>query len=880
MEYYQQGIKGVIRDLKSGINGLKGEEAKKRLKKYGYNEIKEKDKISVLKIFLSQFTDFLIIILILAAIISYLVGFLPGQTSHNVDAVLILSIVFLNGIFGFIQDYKAEKSILALKKLATPTALTVRNGKEQEIEAKNLVPGDIVLVSQGDQIPADLRIIEKSDVEVDESVLTGESTGVSKNVCTYKRDMPLAERKNMLYMNTNITRGKAKTIAVNTGMQTEVGKIAYQISKAKERLTPFQIEINKVGKKIGLIILIIICFIAAVQILTKTVSFINVFLTSISLAVAAIPEGLPAVVTLALAFGTRKMLKKKALVRKLPVIEGLGSVDVICTDKTGTLTENRMTVRRLYFDNKIINVGGVGYKIKGKFYENEKRVSPKKFTPLLMAGLLCNNTIFGLDKKGKKKYLGDPTEIALLISAKKAKINDKGFKRIDEISFSSERKRMTVIYEKDSKRTAYMKGALEIVLDRCNRIYESGRVRKLTRKKKKEILRVQEKMAEKALRVLAFAYKPVKKKDKKIEEKMIFVGLQAMIDPPRKEVKKALEICKTAGIKVIMITGDNKITAQAIAKEVGMGNRIMEGRDIDKISYTKLRKKVEETDIFARVSPAHKVRILKALQSNNHIVAMTGDGINDAPALKNADVGIAMNIRGTDVARQTSDMILLDDNFATITKAIKEGRTIFDNIKKFINYLLTSNFAEVLVVFFASLAGHLPITAVQLLWINLLTDGAPALALGVDQPTPGIMKRKPKSKKEGVIDKRLMYIIGAIGIKMALILLIIFFIGLLTQGIKVARTMVFTGIVLYEFIRIWVIREQEKLKFFSNKWLILALGISLALQLTVIYSPINKFFGVVPLGLFSWMTILVGIGVGWILAILITKAIVRLTPSS
>jgi len=878
MEYYQQGIKEVFDNLKSSVKGLEEKEAERRLKKYGYNELEEKDKISFFKIFLSQFNDFLIIILVLAAIVSYAIGFFPGQTSHNVDAVLILSIVFLNGIFGFIQDYKAEKSILALKKLAKPVALAMRNGKEHEVESRNLVPGDIVILNQGDQISADLRIIEGNNLEMDESVLTGESSGVSKKVCFYEKAIPLAERRNMLYMNTNVVRGRAKAIVVNTGMQTEVGKIAYQISKAKERLTPFQIEINKAGKKIGLIILIIIGFIAIVQILARALSFVDIFLTSISLAVAAIPEGLPAVVTLALAFGTRKMLKKKALVRKLPVVEGLGSVNVVCTDKTGTLTENKMTVRKLYFDNKIVDVGGIGYDTKGKFYEGRKRLNPKKFTPLLLAGLLCNDTAGGMDKNGKKKYLGDPTEIALLVSAKKAKISGDGFKRVDEIPFSSDRKRMTVICTEDGKRTAYMKGALEVVLEKCSRIYESGKEKNLTGKKKKEILKVQEEMAEKALRVLAFAYKQTRKRDKRIENKMIFLGLQGMIDPPRKEVREAIKICRTAGIRVVMITGDHKITAQAIAKEVGVGNRTLEGKDIDRVSHSNLKKKVEETDIFARVSPSHKVRILKALQSNGHIVAMTGDGINDAPALKNADVGIAMNIRGTDVARQTSDMILLDDNFATITKAIKEGRTIFDNIKKFVNYLLTSNFAEVFVVFFASLAGYLPITAVQLLWINLLTDGAPALALGVDQSVPGVMKRKPRIKKDGVINKRLMYMIGAIGIKMTLILLIIFFIGL-TKGIEVARTMVFTGIVLYEFVRIWVIRKQEKLKFFSNKWLILALGISILLQLTVVYSPLNKFFGVVPLGIFGWGVILIGVGVGWGLAMIITRVVIRLTPS-
>jgi Ca2+-transporting ATPase len=864
MKWHVKKIKEILKELESNKKGLNKAEARKRLRKFGPNELIKRKKVSPLGLLVEQFRSPLVIILIIAALISYFVGFLPGVESRIIDAILILAIVFANAIFGFIQNYKAEESIEALKKMVSLKAVVLRNGGEEQILARDLVPGDIILINEGDRIPADARLLEESSLHVDESPLTGESVPEAKEAITLKPDTHLAERKNMIYMNTLVTRGKGKAIITATGMQTEVGKIAAHIQKAKERPTPFQDQIGTLGKKIGIGIIGIIIFIAAVQLLIGIGKLLDIFLTAISLAVAAIPEGLPAVVTFALALGTRKMAKQKAVTRKLPVIESLGSVDTICADKTGTLTEDKMTVREIYFDNKIIRVTGTGYETKGNFFIGKKKFDSKELHSLLKVGLYCNDAVI---KEGGD--IGDPTEIALVVSAKKAGLERVDYKRIREIPFSSERKRMTTVHRHGKEKITFMKGAPEIVLERCDRIYEKGKIKKLTQKKKKDLLRKNGEMARRALRVLGFAYK---KSDKNIEKNLVFLGLQGMIDPPREGVKKSVSTCKKAGIRVVMITGDNKLTAEAVAKEIGIGGKSLEGRDIEKISDEKIRELVKEVNIFARIEPIHKVRILKALQKNGHIVAMTGDGVNDAPALKNADIGISMGIRGTDVAKEASDMVLLDDNFVTIEGAVKQGRTIFDNIRKFVNYLLSCNLAEVFIIFFASLFGYLPLTAVQILWINLLTDGMPAVALGNDPSVPGVMQRKPRKKGEGVIDKKLMWLIIGTGLELTAILLVIFAFGM-RIGINYAGTMVFTGLVIFEFMKLWVMRYSEKLSIFANKWLILAVIASFFLQLVILYSPLNIFFGIVPLGLFDWFILIIGAMIFYLGGIGITKLV-------
>ena len=850
-------LKSLYKNLESNENGLTTKEGDKRRTIYGFNEIQLERKISPIKIFINQFNSFLVFLLIIASAFSYVISLYGGETL--IDSILILFIVLANGVFGFLQDYKAEKSIEKLKKMNIKKTKVIRDEKIQQILTRNLVPGDIILLEQGDKIPAGARIIFSKDLHIDESILTGESIPVFKKKTILEENTQLADRKNMLFAGTTITRGKARAIVTSIGLKTEVGKIAKEISQTDEKQTQFQIELNKLGKKIGYSVIFIIVIITIIQ-LTHSSDILKIFLTSIALSVAAIPEGLPAVVTLSLALGSQKMIKSNALVRKLGVVESLRAVDIICTDKTGTLTENKMTVRKIYFDKKEYDVTGTGYKVEGKFLHNKKEIEPKKLEKILLSGYLCNEAIFGKDEKGKKKYLGDPTEIALLVSAKKASV-EKNYKRIDEIPFSSETKRMVTIHKIDNKIISYMKGAPEVVLELCNKIYEDGKEKNLNQKQKIEILKINEKFAKQALRVLAFAYS-----NSKSENNMIFLGLQAMMDPPRREIKESIGLAKKAGIRTIMITGDNKITAQEVAKEIGLKNNSLEGKDIDN-RENELNELVEKVNVFSRVSPIHKVKILKALQENGHVVSMTGDGVNDAPALKNADVSISMGIRGTDIAKETSDIILLDDNYSTIVKAIKEGRTIFDNIRKFVNYLLSSNFAEVFVIFILSIFGHSPLTAVQLLWINLFTDGFPALALGIDPSAPDIMKRKPKNKKEGIINKQIFHNIVSVGSILTIVLISLY----LLSPSEVAGTVVFTAFVIYEMIRISAIRYQEKLNIFSNKWLIVAMVSVISLQIILIYSPFAKLFNAVPLGIDSWILILIGGAVAFLMIILIDK---------
>jgi Ca2+-transporting ATPase len=799
-------------------------------------------------------------LLVAAAVFSFLIG-------ESVDAILIFLIVIANGIFGFVQDYKAEKSIEALKKMAVTNALALRSGMKTEIDSKQLVPGDIIFLAEGDKVPADCRIITEKDISVDEAALTGESMPVSKIVEALPEPTVLADRKNMLYMNTAVVRGKATAVVVETSRSTQVGKIAETLQAIVEPPTPFQVEVEVLGKKIGAGIIVIIVIIALLLLFEDFLAgkisveeITLVLLTAVSLAVAAIPEGLPAVVTLSLAIATGKMLKKKSLVRKLPVVEILGSVDVICADKTGTLTENKMKVVEVYYD--------------GSFVPAEKLNSDAN--PILECGLLCSDV--EINDVKNRILLGDPTEKALVEAALDANLSRGELKRIDEVPFSSERKKMSVFIERGGKKIVYMKGAAEEVIKDCGYAMEKGKKVKLDQAKKNEILDANKKMAAKALRVLAFAYKDYNEKEG-MEENLIFLGLQGMLDPPRKEVIDAIKTANEAGIRVIMITGDNAITARAIAEKIGVKSEVLEGAEIESMSPEKLGKVIEEVSIFARVSPSSKYLILKALRENGHVVAMTGDGVNDALALKEADVGIAMGIKGTDVAKQTSDIILLDDNFATIIEAVREGRTVFENIRKFVNYLLTSNFSEVSIIFVVSLFGFLALTPVMLLWINLLTDGLPALALGADPSRKGIMKAAPRPKKEGVINKRLLLLIPSIGI-MGTALMVLLFFSTIDRGIAYAQTVVFAGLVMYELVRLQVIRQQEQLSIFSNKWLLVAVVVSLLMQLAVIYTPLNTFFGTEVLDLSTWTWILVAVGVSYALAIAITKAVVFMTPEA
>ncbi|MFP4142108.1 MAG: cation-translocating P-type ATPase [Thermoplasmata archaeon] len=854
--WHSLNISDIYTRLGSSIEGLSHEEVQRRLEEYGKNEIEEEETVSPLKIFLEQFQDFLVWILIAATVISFLVG-------HKIDAYLILTIVLANGIFGFVQDWKAEQSINALKEMASLEAVALREGRKRKINSVDLVPGDVIFVRQGDSVPADARLIEQQNLEVDESTLTGESVAVDKKDDTVEEELELAERKNMIYKETTVTKGRGKAVVVRTGMDTEIGSIATELQKVEDEETVFQREVNDLGKKLGVMILMICASLIPI-LLFRGSTLLNAFITAIALAVAAVPEGLPAVVTLTLALGMRKMLKRNALVRRLPVIESLGSVDVICTDKTGTLTEGKMVVRKIFFSGKEIEVSG-GYSEEGDFTFEGKSVDASELEKILEVGALCNDS-----EISDGEPIGDPTEIALIQSAQKAGLDKKRleerYQRIDEIPFSSERKMMTTIHEGErEKDKAFVKGAPEVVLEKCDRYYEDGEIKELDEDKRMEFTKKTEEFADEALRVLAMAYKDLtlegdSERDKKeeIEQDLIFLGLQGMIDPPREEVKDAIEACRKAGIRTVMITGDNAVTAGAIGDKLGFSGEVVTGRDLEAMSERELREKVKYVDIFARVSPSHKVKILRILKDQGHIVAMTGDGVNDAPALKESDVGTSMGERGTDVAQQASDIVLLDDNFATMKNAIEEGRGVFDNIRKFVNLLLSGNMGEVLIVLVASLIGlGLPLTAVMLLWVNLMTDGLPALALGVDPGSKDIMSRQPRGQDENIIDKTLAFSIGWIGVWVTIICLSLYRYGL-GESTRLARTLTFTGLVVLELIEVFPIRQRYGTRLWSNKWLGVAMAVSLGMHMVVLYTPMRSYFRVIPLGLNSWFMISIG----------------------
>ncbi len=841
MDFYKLKKEEVFQTLDSKLQGLSQAEASLRLKKYGLNELKEKKENKALKILISQINSFVVYILFAAVVISLVV-------EEYLDATVVASILVLNTFLGFIQEYRAEKSIEALKKLETRNVPVIRNNEQISIDSKELVPGDILLLEEGAKIPADSYLIEAYELEVDESILTGESVPVKKEILVIEKDSQVSERKNMVFSSTTITRGRGKAIVTRTGMDTEVGKIASLIQKQDEKQTPLQIKLDKVGKTLGTLVIIIAVLIFIAGLVDKQ-NPADMLLIAISLAVAAVPEGLPAIVTISLALGTKRMIKRNVLIRKLSSVETLGSTQIICADKTGTMTQNKMTVTKYYIDRKIIDV-------------NEDSKNLKLMHDIMIN---CNN--------GTLPDIGDPTDLGLL---KAAKLGTK-YERIGEIPFSSKTKTMITYHKYQNKVYTFSKFAPEKLVELCTHININGRVNLFTESLKKEVLKVNEELATNALRVLGYAYAEDKK-----ENEFIFVGLSGMIDPPKPEVRDAVQKCKEAGIRVVMITGDHKLTAQAIAKQVGLSGKVLTGDEIDQLSSEKLRIISKTVDVYARVNPEHKVQILNAL-SDHSIIAMTGDGVNDAPALKKADIGVAVG-SGTDVAKEASDMVILDNHFNSIVSAVEEGRGIYDDIKKFINYLLSSNLGEVLIIFIAMLiAFHaddnsivIPLTALQLLWINLITDGLPALALGIDPIAQNIMKRPPRNPKENIINKSMMLNIISVGILMTIVVLFLFRLNL--SNVIKAQTIAFTSVVMIEMFRVQMIRSQYKLKIFSNKWLVLAVIVSVLLQLAVVYLPsMNLIFKTVPLSLIEWGWILGGCLFVYIFGTLANKIIFKFT---
>jgi Ca2+-transporting ATPase len=862
MEWHSKSLEDVFSELDTDKDGLSQEEAERRLENEGENRIERGETTSPLEILISQFQDNLIYLLIFAAIVSGIVGVIDPNHGFT-EPIIIFLILTLNGLFGFVQDYKAEKSIEALKKLSTPNATVIRDGEKTEIDSTEVVPGDIVQLEQGDAVPADARIIEQDSLSTDEAALTGESSNVSKRATNIDADESIAEQENMVFMNTHVVKGRGKAVVVETGMETQVGDIAEELEDAEKGQTPFQEEVDEMGRKMGYLISAFIAVLAVIMYFVTGSGPITIFLMAVSLLVAAIPESLPAIVTLSLALGSRRMLEKNALVRRLPVVEALGSVNAIVTDKTGTLTEGVMTVKTLYYQDEEFDVTGTGTSIEGKFEKDGHETDPEYLKPLLECGFYCNNAEKA-GEKADKDFFGEPTEVALKVSGIKAGLEDDK-ERNRSIPFSSDRKRMTVVMEDD---TAYMKGAPETVIDRCSHILEDGERKELTEEHKAELLEKNEDFAGEALRVLGFARKEVKDAEadsEEIEDEMTFLGLQGMIDPAREEVKDAVDDCRKAGINLVMATGDNIETAKAIGAELGFNTEnAVTGSEIDEMSDYELEEQVKKTEIFARVSPNHKVRILEALQAQGLDVAMTGDGVNDAPALKDSDVGVAMGQRGTDVAKKSSDMILQDDNFATIRDAIAEGRAIYDNIRKVVNYLMSTNSAEVMLVFLGTVIGGLfypeafsgsnsvVLTAIMILWVNFATDVPPSLAMSMDKKMDGIMERSPRGPEDNIIDKRILASIAVIGPLAGAILLPGFFYFLEGTDLILPQTVLFTSLALFEIVMIQMIRTGYNLKFWDNKYLLLGVVLAFIAQLLVLYTPLAEAFKVVPLTLYQF----------------------------
>lgn len=843
MRYYSKNIKEVEKMLKTNIQtGLDSKEATNRIKKDGENIIKDNNKKSNIAKFLAQFNDFMVIILLIAGAISFLTSFLQGDKDF-LDTIIIVLIVFINAVLGFMQENKAEKALEALKKMSSPKANVIRNGVLQKIDSTSLVIGDIIVINSGDYISADARLIECNNLKVEEASLTGESIPIEKNIDTINiENSSIGDRKNMIYSGTLAINGKAKGIVTATGMQTEIGKIAHMIINQEDEQTNLQKKLEETGKILGIGALVICFGIFFIGLFRKIPPF-EMFMTSVSLAVAAIPEGLPAIVTIMLAIGVEKMVKRNAIIRKLPAVEALGSATVICSDKTGTLTQNKMEVIKVYT------------KDRQKLYS--------------MASL-CNNVEIGLENK----LIGEPTEIALMEIAIKNGVyknkEEQVLPRVNEIPFDSKRKMMTTIHRNKTGYKIITKGAIDVLLERCTYYYENGEKQPLTDNKKREILRENMSMAKDALRVLAICYKDsetyVDINSTNIEKNLIFLGMVGMIDPPREETYDAVMKCKKAGIKPVMITGDHIETAKAIGKKIGILRKdglAITGAELDNISEKELCENIYKYDIFARVSPEHKVRIVKAFKKRGNIVAMTGDGVNDAPALKTADIGCAMGITGTDVAKGASDIILADDNFSTIVDAVKEGRAIYENIKKSVHFLLSSNIGEIITILISLLIGFKsPLVAIQLLWVNLVTDSLPAIALGIDPPDTALMNGRVKKSKTGIFTKDRWARISIEGMMIGSLALLSYAIGTVVFGKEIiGSTMAFATLSISQLVHAFNLKTEKSIfsiNLFNNPYLIGSLIIGIFLQVAVIMVPtLSNIFKVVPLNSIQWLVVLV-----------------------
>ena len=872
MKWYELKVDEVEERMSSNVkDGLSEKEAKSRLKQYGPNELQEAEKQNAFLLFLEQFKDFMVVVLLAATLISGLLG-------EYIDAIAIMAIVLINGFLGFFQERKAEKSLQALKELSAPQVVVLRESEWRKVPSKEIVVGDIVKFTSGDRIGADIRIIHSSSLEIEESALTGESLPVAKKETEISgEDVSIGDQDNMAFMGTLVTRGSGVGLVVATGMHTAMGQIADLIQSAETMVTPLQRRLEQLGKILITVALLLTLLVVVVGVVQGQ-DLYEMFLAGVSLAVAAIPEGLPAIVTVALSLGVTRMIKQKSIVRKLPAVETLGCASVICSDKTGTLTQNKMSVTNIWSGGRTWTVSGIGYNPEGSFWKKDDTVDVKKekeLQQLLTFGLLCNNANI-VEKDNQYVLDGDPTEGALVVAAMKAGITRKDivdqFKIVKEFPFDSDRKMMSVIVkDKEGKYFAITKGAPDVVANISESILWDGRKTFLSGKYDQHVKDAVYNLASDALRNIAIAYKPLQQyseniSELEIERNLTFIGIQGMIDPPRPEVFEAVKECKEAGIKTVMITGDHLVTAKAIATQLGIlpiGGKVLDGKSLSQMSQEELEEVVDDVYVYARVSPQHKLKIVKALQKKGHIVAMTGDGVNDAPAIKASDIGIAMGITGTDVAKEASSLVLLDDNFATIKSAIKEGRNIYENIRKFIRYLLASNVGEILVMLFAMLlALPLPLVPIQILWVNLVTDGLPAMALGLDQPEDDVMKRKPRNPKEGVFARGLWWKVVSRGFLIGLVTLIAFMISYSQNpdNLPYAQTVAFATLVMAQLIHVFDCRSEKSVFHrnpFQNIYLVWAVISSIILMLIVIYfPPLQSIFHTVSIDPKEWLLII------------------------
>ena len=899
-DWHALRAEAVLQRLDSAPLGLTSREASGRLSRFGPNELVQTARVSPLRILLSQFVDVLVIVLIIAAIISAALGVLQGQNEDLYDAMLIIVIVIMNAILGFVQEYRAERSLEALKSLAAPKAHVLREGGIVAVPSRELVPGDVAVLSAGDRVPADARLLEVASLRVNEASLTGESLPVSKAVEPLPRDSFLGDRKNMVFMGTTVDGGRGKAVIVETGMATQLGKIAGLVQQETKEETPLQRQLDRLGRQIGVAVLLAAGVIFAIGVIRDPGHIELLFLTAVGLSVAAIPEGLPAIVTISLALGLQRMIRRGALIRKLPAVEALGAASVICSDKTGTLTKGEMNVRAVIAATREYEVIGEGFdpsgvvRIDGKGADLAAHPGLQR---LLECGVLCNDAV--LKKEGARWVVeGDPTEGALLVAARRAGMDPEAIRakwpRFAEIAFTSERKKMSSLHAplsasqireilalpegerlrrlEGGAANLHVKGAPERILAACSHHIVDGERKPLSEYDRKQYLFRNQELATRALRVLGFAVREFQGdlpplKEEVLETDLTFLGLAGMMDAPRSDAIEAIRRCKKAGIRVVMITGDHKLTAMAVAREMGIlgeGDRALAGEELEKMSDEELVRGVERIRVYARVAPEHKMRIVDAWKKAGHIVAMTGDGVNDAPALKRSDLGVSMGITGTDVAKESADMVLTDDNFASIVAAVEEGRGIYENIRKFVAFLLSANAGEVLIMFIATLTifdpRFLPFFApVQLLWINLVTDGLPALALGVDPYPTDIMDRPPRNPKEGVLSRDILFLIVIVSAILTVGTLGVFFLELLDGADATrARTVAFTTIVFFELFLVFAMRSPRQtiwqIGLFTNTKLILAVLASMALQVAVIYTPfLHQVFETEPLTPLDWL---------------------------